>query len=448
MIIMSQHMDQSPQQHWCRAAKKFAHRFNRAWWLDAFALPLLVAATALAAGLIFYRQSHAAPPSLAFSGLIAFFVIGVAVFLAWRHAKVHFISENEALVRLEIRHGLHNALSAARAGHGAWPPIPATPERPRWNWPRLVVPPIATVTLLVAAFYLPLSHAETPVPMGEPAAVTTLAKNIEKLRAQETIAPEDLDRLEKQVEQLRQNNAKDWFSHASLEASDSLKQAQQNQLRELSRELAKSEKSLKSLQNDAAKLSPEQRAQQEKNFQEALEKMEQGGLKPNKELLDQLKNLDPKDIENLPPEQLEKLRQELKKRGQEAKDAAGEHEENDDWANEPAEKGEEGEGEGEGEQPEFGDGEGKDGGEHAPEFLGPLGSETESGDLQKIDPEDRRDLSPGDLLKTESREHEKNLDSQSLQSGGSTNQSGQGGSRLWQESLLPQEQKALKGYFK
>lgn len=436
-------MDTRHQQHWQLKAKKLARRLNVGWWLDASALPLLIVALILTAAILFYRQNTTVllgPLQFALVITPALLIVG---FMAWWRAKARFITENDALVRLEIRHGLNNALSAARSGRAPWPDPISNQKNSRWNWPRLVLPPLATCALLVSALYLPLGGRETTAPPAEPAAVTTLEKTIEKLRAQETVDREDLARLEKQVEQLRQNNAKDWFSHASLEASDNLKQAQQSQLRELSRELEKSENSLKSLQNDAAKLQPEQRARQEKNFQDALEKMEQGALKPNKELLEQLKNLDPKEIENLPPEQLEKLRKELQKRAGEAKEGAGENGKNDAWA-----KDKPGEGEGKGDQPGPGQGAPQRGPGNAPEFLGPKGPKIDDGDLQKVDPEDRRDLSPGDLLETKSGEHKKNEGVNPLQDGGATSQPGEGGSRLWQESLLPEEQKALKGYFK
>ena len=63
---------------------------------------------------------------------------------------------------------------------------------------------------------------------------------------------------------------------------------------------------------------------------------------------------------------------------------------------------------------------------------------------------DAKDLSrtlPGDLLEVQDGEHQKEFDDARAQAGGSAAQ-GDGGDRVWKESLLPEEQAALEQFFR
>ena len=62
-----------------------------------------------------------------------------------------------------------------------------------------------------------------------------------------------------------------------------------------------------------------------------------------------------------------------------------------------------------------------------------------------------RDLSrtlPGDLLQLMDGEHELNKENIGIRAGGEVANEGQGGDRVWKDSLLPDEKKALKEFFK
>ena len=58
-----------------------------------------------------------------------------------------------------------------------------------------------------------------------------------------------LDELEEKVEELRKQPKEEWFDHSAMEATDSLKEAHEQELKELERDLRKAEKSLNALQN-------------------------------------------------------------------------------------------------------------------------------------------------------------------------------------------------------
>jgi len=55
---------------------------------------------------------------------------------------------------------------------------------------------------------------------------------------------------------------------------------------------------------------------------------------------------------------------------------------------------------------------------------------------------------PGDLLEVQDGEHQNNFEDAQSQAGGTTSHQGQGGDRVWKESLLPAEKKALQNFFK
>ena len=62
-----------------------------------------------------------------------------------------------------------------------------------------------------------------------------------------------------------------------------------------------------------------------------------------------------------------------------------------------------------------------------------------------------RDLNrtlPGDLLQLMDGEHEVREDKIGIRAGGEATNEGQGGDRVWKDSLLPDEKKALKQFFK
>lgn len=79
-----------------------------------------------------------------------------------------------------------------------------------------------------------------------------------------------------------------------------------------------------------------------------------------------------------------------------------------------------------------------------------LGEEKErnfSGKDTGIDAKDLSNTLPGDLLETTEGEHDIKKVESAIQKGGVTNNKGQGGERVWKNSLDPDEKKALKNFF-
>lgn len=371
-------------------------------------------------------------------------VAGSAVVLialgAWWVARRRFVSVSEAMVRLEARLGLHNRLSTAAAGICPWPPLPARADDGiRWSFPNTLLPPLAAAAFLAAALWVPVKARLLPTVPDEPAAWAATEADLRDLTRQDAAAPESLEETQQRVAELRAQEAGKWFSHASLEATDKMREAHLRSMAELQRQLTRAAESASRLADDAAKLPTQTRAGLQDQFNQALQGMQAGGMKPTRELLDQLRNIDPRQLGQLDKEQLEKLLQGMKDKA----DALGKC-----LGREPGEGHQDAEG-GPGEDEE-GDGPGRGGVTRgpgtSPDVFGEQASETEAQQPQFLESADLSRSLPGDVLEVTDSKHEIELTHPPLRSGGKADAQG-GGASTWQESLHPREQEAVKKFF-
>ena len=332
--------EQPAQSRWLAIAQATARRFNWAWFLEKLSLPLLIAGL-IGAGMVMLarREWVAFPwlPSLAVAGGI----LALVTLIAWLIARRHFTSTEKALVRIESAMAMNNSLTAAQNGVAPWPQVAAeTSDGTQWNWSRLLIPPLATLLLLFAAFLLPISARNDPnaAPPEEPSNRQALQASIDELRKDDVIDEDYLDEIEEKVEELREQPKEEWFDHSALEATDSLKEAHEQQLKELERDIRKAERSLNALQNHSENMNPETRERLLDEFDQSLEKMNNGAMKPNKELLKQLSGMDPNQLGNLSKEQMDQLRENMRKQAQQMQQAGGEGEQGegqgDEWLDE------------------------------------------------------------------------------------------------------------------
>jgi hypothetical protein len=236
-----------------------------------------------------------------------------------------------------------------------------------------------------------------------------------------------------------------WFSHSSLEATDSLKKAHRAEAERVERELGRAEKALANLEKNAGGgEAAKERLMEE--FDQALQGLQNGALKPNPELLEQMRGMDLKNLADLPPEQLQQLRENLAKHGKCMGECNGGGE-GGEWDEELL--ADEGDGKGEGEEP--GDGPGKGGVNrgpgHAPGVLGAGKDAVETGELAALEAKDLSRATPGDLLELQDGEHSVDTTPSNIAAGGNTNATGKGGDRVWRDSLDPDEQRVLKRFF-
>jgi hypothetical protein len=273
---------------------------------------------------------------------------------------------------------------------------------------------------------------------------------------------EYIDEVEKRLEELRAQEEEEWFSHASLEATDSLEESHNANTEKLDRELSEAGSALEALAENADKLNAQQKQKLAEQFEQALEGLQNGAMKPNPELLGQLSKLDPNDLGKLNPDQMKQLKegmQKLKDSLEKNKDRQGGQGEGD-WEDQLLGEGK-GEGEGEGKGEGEGEGEGQGNGEegkgsgsggvnrgpgHDPNVLRGGKDPLDVGELTGLNAEDLSRAIPGDLLQLQDGKHRVDESASKAAAGGAAAQ-GKGGDRVWRDSLAPEEQRALKKYF-
>jgi len=266
-----------------------------------------------------------------------------------------------------------------------------------------------------------------------------------------------MEEMKKKLEDLRAQEEHEWFSHSSMEATDNLKKEHAGQVERMDRELTRAEKAIDSLLKNSGSMTPAEKQQLLNQFDQAMQGLQNGALKPNPKLLEQLKGLDPNNLGKLNPQQLQQLRDNMKKAGQACKDCQGGNcgggGQGDEWLDELLDgQGNGGEGQGkDGQDGPEGEGPGKGGVNrgpgHAPGVLGKEGDKVDIGGMEGIESKDLSRSLPGDLLELQDGEHDVDKSSVGPRAGGATGATGAGGDRVWKDSLDPAEQKALKKFF-
>lgn len=443
---MSSTSETTNRDHWQSKARQVARQVNLAWWLETLAAPLLVGAVLGAVALLVVRREVPLIEAWVLAAAIggAVLVLGLA---CWAWAARRFEKPEQSLVRIEAAMRLRNSLSAARAGVAPWPaPIEKIDAGLAWQWPRLLVPPLGALVLLAAGLFIPMA-ARSVHPEGaaeQPQAWKQLDTELDKLTKEEVVDEKYLEETRKKLDELKSQEEEQWFSHSSLEATDSLKKAHRAETERVERELGRADKALGQLEKNAGAANQAEKNRLMEEFDQALQGLQNGAMKPNPALLEQMKQLDLKDMANLTPEQIEQLRENLKKHGQAMKDGQGKGE-GEDWSDELLA----GDGEGEGDKP--GDGPGKGGVNrgpgHAPGVLGAEKNRLETGKLTGLESKDLSRATPGDLLELQDGEHDVDQAPSAISAGGNTEATGKGGDRVWRDALDPAEQRTLKRFF-
>lgn len=443
---------------WQKLARRTAWKVNAGWLVERLT-PGLVGAGAVGFAVIVWLRSQGNVMAAAqlwpwLAGAAVLVGIGA---LLW--ARRHFINQEAALVRLESQLRLHNALTVAKLGRGSWPEVPEVAmDGLRWRWERVGAPFMICFVCLLAALYLPVTpKAQAVVADAEPQAWQKMDEWLEKLKEEKIITPEaEAEELAK-VDSLRNQPREKWFSHESLNASDTLKEQLQREIANMGRNLSNAERSLNALQNYGDKLTEEGKEQMLKEFAEALEGLKSDTLPLDPSLLKELSQIDPKNLKSMSQEQLNQLREALKNKGGTC-DKMGE-----------------GEGQGFGQGKGFlGDGLGEDDAglrslddmATGPEKEGPgnggidrgpgtapltLSDEVNdfgAGKNEGVKNEDFSKAQLGTVLGIQDGKHEVDKTSTGPTAAGAAANQGQGGEQVWRESLTPEEKAVLKRVFK
>ena len=456
--------DGTNRKYWQDQSSSLSRRINLGWFLQKLSAPLLVVSALGAVATLILRREFSEIPLWLIGVSLAACLVGTFV-IALVLAARRFEKPEQALVRIEAGAGLHSALSAANAGVSPWPEPPQRLTNSlKWHLPKTLAPPLAAVALLAVGLLVPISARQPapPAPSSQPQAWSQIDSQLEQLAEDAMVDEEYIDEVEKRLEELRAQEEEEWFSHASLEATDSLEESHNANTEKLDRELSEAGSALEALAENADKLNAQQKQKLAEQFEQALEGLQNGAMKPNPELLGQLSKLDPNDLGKLNPDQMKQLKegmQKLKDSLEKNKDRQGGQGEGD-WEDQLLGDGE-GEGEGEGKGEGEGEGEGQGNGEegkgsgsggvnrgpgHDPNVLRGGKDPLDVGELTGLNAEDLSRAIPGDLLQLQDGKHRVDESASKAAAGGAAAQ-GKGGDRVWRDSLAPEEQRALKKYF-
>lgn len=418
-------MQEGLERGWTKEARRLRRRVNLAWWYQEVTIPLVCLAL-IGGGMVVASRRFEWSLGLIFwvsFGLLA----GLTFVWAWQRAKENWLNLGEAFVRLDADLGLNNSLTTASARRGPWPEMQEGQTVVHWRFGQVVFPILAAIAFLMFGFVVPIAPAGEAEAENQPYTWSRLEAEVEELVEDEVIQEDYAEEIRKRLEELRNQKAAEWFSAASLEATDSLRQAHTREANRLERNLMKVEQALRKAGDP--KTTNEQRQKLQQQFEEALEGMRNGQMKPNEELLKKLAEAAKKGMKGMSEQEQKELQERLREMAEKLREDRGE-------------------GEGEGE-PQPGEGEGDpnrgpgDGG-----FL--YGEDSPDLELRKfehLDGEEDKEPDPGDLLNLEEIEHDIEKTKVGPTSSGAAKSEGLGGDRVWKDALDPDEQKSLKSFF-
>ncbi len=316
------------KEFWLKKARKLSLRINLAWWLQSL-IPALFLISLIATCFILLARRNGEITGFTWLGIGVAFVL--TVIFSWWKASRHFTNLEHSLVRLEGEMKLCNALSTAQQGLREWPePKPELKDGLQWNWKTLTLPLLASMAFFSMAFLLPVGKASLiDDEVMAPRAWQELQADIEQLKEDEVVQEDYLEELQERLDHLNAQDKDEWFSHSSLEATDSLKDSHRNEVARLQRDLVKTMHSLE--QMATAKEEQADREAMMGQLQTALSALEDGAMKPNAELLEKLKKIGEEGIKQLPPEQLKELQKKLKENAQKLAQARQKAGEKGDW---------------------------------------------------------------------------------------------------------------------
>lgn len=439
---------------WRELAQRTSLRLVAGYLISRVMPVAVVSAIVLATvlyGLRFYGVSSEA--MLWTTSAIVVLSLAIAAYRArsWRQ----YADESLACSRLDSALGLNNALAAAYAGRGPWPKIrPEVDDRLRFNLKRILPPFLLPVSLLTAAFYLPLpASAGAGQDIPPPKSHEDLAAAIAELEKAELLKPEALEQWKKQLEEIASQPAADWYSHSSLEAADNLQSAMDQQLGALSQKLAQAQNALGGLEAAGSDADSSRQKELASEFKAATEALKKSNLAVNDKLMSALSKIDPSAIKSLDQKSLQQMMEGLKKAGEACKNCQGKcnggngeaQSELDNLIGNKSGNGKKDAGDG---NEQTGRGGVKRGPGVAPLPLSDSPTDLKTDKPETLQADDFSRARPGDAIGTLDTEHKLDKSPTGPQSSGGAADQGRGGEAVWRESFLPGEKAVLKKYFK
>ena len=212
------------ERQWNRRAAAVARQLNLGWWLERFNQLVLVGLVLFAVALLAGRTWRAdwITPETVGLGLGGLLLVLAAV--AWLLGRKRFVDARKGLVRLDEKLRLNNL-------QRAW------------------LPGLSALLLVAAASWVPIpERSAATAQVVEPSAWEQMEDWLATLEEEDLIGEEKIEELASRIEELRDQPEEEWFSHSSLEATDSLQQSLGLEIRDLAEEMKTLERNLSALQ--------------------------------------------------------------------------------------------------------------------------------------------------------------------------------------------------------
>jgi hypothetical protein len=245
------------------------------------------------------------------------------------------------------------------------------------------------------------------------------------------------------MEDLMRRPNDQWYEHARLEAAEHLRDETGKNLQELGSQLEQTKGSLSAMAELSNRLSDEAKSGLAKQMQDNLNGLRSGAMSANSDLMQQLKDMDPKSMNGMSKEQMQKLAERLKQNADALRKA---------MANAPQFDFKECKNPKPGNGDKDGPGKGGTGGGKEKSDLTMKKDETNLNQKRTetaqtmVDPER---LAPGDMLGLQDAKPTTDETSYTgPRSGGALQSAGEGGAAVEKSTLLPAERAALKRFFK
>ena len=389
---------------------------------------------------------------LVWIGLGALLVLGAVI--AWLAGRGKFESTDAARVRLEDALDLKTRLSAAHAGVGAWPqPRESIAWPVRWRWQRPLAVTLFTAAMLLLAAWVPVSRrdADHKRVIEKPSAVKDVEAWLQELRKEQAVEEKSTEEVEKKIADLLQRPAENWYEHGSLEAAGNLKEQTASDLREMAENLADAQRAASALQAMGDGVPQAMKDSLAGGLEQAAKNLSTGGMKPNEQLLQQLQKMQPSQLGNLSKEEMKKLAEQLKKNSEALGKCLGNCPGFDPSGiptyniadGENGKKGKDGDG-------DPGRGGVSEGRGDAEMFFKKHETNLDTNKTEAVKTQlDAERAAPADVLAVTDGQHDVDKNAyQGPKQGGAIQNAGDGGSAVWQNSLVPAEREVLKKYFK
>src|SRR5690606_17985998 len=114
-----------------------------------------------------------------------------------------------------------------------------------WNTARAWLPGLGALALVATAWWVPIpERIPARAKVVEPGSWERMEDWLAAIEEEGLVEEEAIKEFESRVEELRNQPEEEWFSHSSLEATDTLEQALGMEIRDLAAEMAALDRNL------------------------------------------------------------------------------------------------------------------------------------------------------------------------------------------------------------